>query len=93
MGTEASASVPGKPGGTLTIGMTAVNLPPLDTALTAAQGVLIPLQCETLSHRGVGQLLEHRFEAPAGGARSADFTVIVDGHAPRVLCFDGVARR
>lgn len=38
MGTEASASVPGKPGGTLTIGMTAVNLPPLDTALTAAQG-------------------------------------------------------
>lgn len=38
MGTEASASVPGKPGGTLVIGMTAVNLPPLDTALTAAQG-------------------------------------------------------
>lgn len=26
--------------------------------LTAAQQVLIPLQCETLSHRGVGQLLE-----------------------------------
>ena len=26
--------------------------------LTAAQGVLIPLQCEALSHRGVGQLLE-----------------------------------
>ncbi|MGA8845189.1 MAG: ParA family protein [Nocardioides sp.] len=26
-------------------------------ALTAADGVLIPLQCETLSHRGVGQLL------------------------------------
>ncbi|MEP6816505.1 MAG: AAA family ATPase, partial [Marmoricola sp.] len=26
-------------------------------ALTAATGVLIPLQCETLSHRGVGQLL------------------------------------
>lgn len=26
--------------------------------LTAADGVLIPLQCETLSHRGVGQLLE-----------------------------------
>src|SRR4029079_10319214 len=25
-------------------------------ALTAADGVLIPLQCETLSHRGVGQL-------------------------------------
>ena len=28
------------------------------TALTAADGVLIPLQCEPLSHRGVGQLLD-----------------------------------
>jgi chromosome partitioning protein len=27
-------------------------------ALTAANGVLIPLPCETLSHRGVGQLLD-----------------------------------
>ena len=27
-------------------------------ALTAADGVLMPLQCETLSHRGVGQLLD-----------------------------------
>jgi len=27
-------------------------------ALTAASDVLIPLQCETLSHRGVGQLME-----------------------------------
>ncbi len=27
-------------------------------ALTAAQEVLVPLQCETLSHRGVGQLLD-----------------------------------
>lgn len=27
-------------------------------ALTAADGVLIPLQCETLSHRGVSQLLD-----------------------------------
>ncbi len=27
-------------------------------ALTAADEVLVPLQCETLSHRGVGQLLE-----------------------------------
>ncbi|MFM7271728.1 MAG: ParA family protein, partial [Actinomycetes bacterium] len=26
--------------------------------LTAADAVLVPLQCETLSHRGVGQLLE-----------------------------------
>jgi chromosome partitioning protein len=27
-------------------------------ALTAAHSVLVPLQCETLSHRGVGQLLD-----------------------------------
>jgi chromosome partitioning protein len=27
-------------------------------ALTAATAVLVPLQCETLSHRGVGQLLD-----------------------------------
>jgi len=27
-------------------------------ALVAAEGVIVPLQCETLSHRGVGQLLE-----------------------------------
>ena len=27
-------------------------------ALTAATGVVVPLQCETLSHRGVGQLLD-----------------------------------
>jgi chromosome partitioning protein len=27
-------------------------------ALTAGHGVLVPLQCETLSHRGVGQLLD-----------------------------------
>ena len=33
--------------------------------LTAATKVLIPLQCETLSHRGVGQLLE-----TIGGVRS-----------------------
>jgi chromosome partitioning protein len=35
-----------------TLGVLTVN------ALTAADHVLIPLQCETLSHRGVGQLLE-----------------------------------
>ena len=29
-------------------------------ALTAADGVLIPLQCETLSHRGVGPAARHR---------------------------------
>lgn len=27
-------------------------------ALTAADGVVVPLQCETLAHRGVGQLLD-----------------------------------
>ncbi len=27
-------------------------------ALSAADGVIVPLQCETLSHRGVGQLLD-----------------------------------
>lgn len=27
-------------------------------ALTAADGVIVPMQCEALSHRGVGQLLE-----------------------------------
>lgn len=37
--------------------------------LTAARELLIPLQCETLSHRGVGQLLDtvedvHRFTNP-----------------------------
>ena len=40
------------------------------SALTAADAVLIPLQCETLSHRGVGQLMEtitdvQRFTNPA----------------------------
>jgi peptide/nickel transport system substrate-binding protein len=38
MGTEASAALPGDSGGTLVIGMTAVNIPPLDTALAGAQG-------------------------------------------------------
>ena len=33
-------------------------------ALTAADEVIVPLQCETLSHRGVGQLL--RRDQPAG---------------------------
>ncbi|WP_278259806.1 AAA family ATPase [Nocardioides convexus] len=33
-------------------------------ALTAASGVLIPLQCETLSHRGVGQPARHRPRRP-----------------------------
>ncbi|HET7652935.1 MAG TPA: AAA family ATPase, partial [Acidimicrobiales bacterium] len=35
-----------------TLGVLTIN------GLTAASEVLVPLQCETLSHRGVGQLLE-----------------------------------
>ena len=34
-------------------------------ALTAADEVLIPLQCETLSHRGVGPAARHRSRRPA----------------------------
>ena len=34
-------------------------------ALTAADEVLIPLQCETLSHRGVGPAARHRARRPA----------------------------
>src|SRR5690625_118495 len=34
-------------------------------ALTAADGVVIPLQCETLSHRGVGELLDTIFDVRA----------------------------
>ena len=37
---------------TTSLGIITIN------ALTAADEVLIPLQCETLSHRGVGQLME-----------------------------------
>jgi chromosome partitioning protein len=35
-----------------TLGVLTIN------ALTAADSVIVPLQCETLSHRGVGQLLD-----------------------------------
>ncbi|HET7654694.1 MAG TPA: ParA family protein, partial [Acidimicrobiales bacterium] len=35
-----------------TLGVLTIN------GLTAASQVLVPLQCETLSHRGIGQLLE-----------------------------------
>jgi chromosome partitioning protein len=46
------------------LGMVTIN------ALVAADEVIVPLQCETLSHRGVGQLLEtieevRRFANPA----------------------------
>ena len=33
--------------------------------LTAATGVLVPLQCETLAHRGVGQLLDTIYDVRA----------------------------
>jgi chromosome partitioning protein len=60
--------------------------------LTAADEVLIPLQCETLSHRGVGQLLEtvgdvRAFTRPALSVRGVIATM-VDGrtrHAREVL--------
>jgi chromosome partitioning protein len=41
-------------------------------ALTAAQGVLIPLQCETLSHRGVGQLLDTIYDVKKFTNRGLD---------------------
>jgi len=41
-------------------------------ALTAAQGVLIPLQCETLSHRGVGQLLDTIYDVKRFSNRGLD---------------------
>ena len=48
-------------------------------ALSAADLLLVPLQCETLSHRGVGQLLDTRARRPpvhqprpAGPGRAAD---------------------
>jgi chromosome partitioning protein len=61
-------------------------------ALTAADAVLIPLQCETLSHRGVGQLLDtvhdvRRFTNP-GLAVWGVLPTLYDGrtnHARRVL--------
>jgi hypothetical protein len=48
---------------------------------------------ERLCARGAGQILEHRFEAAPGGSGSAEFALTLDGHAPRIFCFDGVARR
>ena len=61
-------------------------------ALTAGDGVLIPLQCETLSHRGVGQLLDtvhdvRRFTNP-GLEVWGVLPTLYDGrttHARRVL--------
>jgi chromosome partitioning protein len=40
--------------------------------LTAAHGVLIPLQCETLSHRGVGQLLDTIYDVKKFTNRGLD---------------------
>lgn len=61
-------------------------------ALSAADEVLIPLQCETLSHRGVGQLLDtiydvREFTNPALGVRGV-LPTLYDGrtnHAKKVL--------
>lgn len=61
-------------------------------ALTAADGVLIPLQCETLSHRGVGQLLDTVHDVRRFTNRSLDvwgvLPTLYDGrttHARTVL--------
>ncbi|MGZ4453210.1 MAG: ParA family protein [Nocardioides sp.] len=61
-------------------------------ALTAANGVLIPLQCETLSHRGVGQLLDTVHDVRRFTNRSLDvwgvLPTLYDGrttHARTVL--------
>jgi chromosome partitioning protein len=60
--------------------------------LTAADEVLIPLQCETLSHRGVGQLLEtvgdvRAFTRPALAVRGVVATMVDSRtrHAREVL--------
>ena len=52
-------------------------------ALTAADEVLIPLQCETLSHRGVGQLLD----TVADVQRLTNRTLVVRGVLPTL--YDG----
>jgi len=54
--------------------------------LTASQGVLIPLQCETLSHRGVGQLLDTIHDV----TRFANRNLAVIGVLPTL--FDGRTR-
>jgi chromosome partitioning protein len=58
-------------------------------ALTAATGVLIPLQCETLSHRGVGQLLDTVHDVKRFTNRDLEvWGVLYDGrtnHARTVL--------
>jgi chromosome partitioning protein len=52
-------------------------------ALTASHGVLIPLQCETLSHRGVGQLLDTIYDVK----KFTNSTLAVIGVLPTL--FDG----
>jgi chromosome partitioning protein len=52
-------------------------------ALTASDGVLIPLQCETLSHRGVGQLLDTIYDVK----KSTNSGLSVIGVLPTL--FDG----
>ncbi|MDP2712244.1 MAG: ParA family protein [Solirubrobacteraceae bacterium] len=52
-------------------------------ALTAADSVLVPLQCETLSHRGVGQLLDTVHDV----RRYTNRTLRVEGVLPTL--YDG----
>ncbi|MEO8776926.1 MAG: AAA family ATPase [Candidatus Nanopelagicales bacterium] len=52
-------------------------------ALTAADEVLVPLQCETLSHRGVGQLVE----TVKGVQRQTNPRLVISGVIPTL--YDG----
>jgi chromosome partitioning protein len=54
-------------------------------ALTAADEVLVPLQCETLSHRGVGQLVE----TVKGVQRQTNPKLVIGGVIPTL--YDGRA--
>jgi chromosome partitioning protein len=60
-----------------TLGVLTIN------ALTAADVVIVPLQCETLSHRGVGQLLDTVHDVQ----RLTNPTLTVEGVLPTL--FDG----
>jgi chromosome partitioning protein len=46
-------------------------------ALTAADALLIPLQCETLSHRGVGQLLDTVYDVRRGSNRTLEIVGVL----------------
>ena len=65
-------------------------------ALTAAQAVLVPLQCETLSHRGVGQLLDTVYDVKKSTNRRLAvlgvLPTLYDGRSTPVWCWTGSAR-